>query len=121
MSSLPFVGAFLSIENYELYRKDRNSKIGGGVAFYVSRNYAHVISISETETETLKLIVHFTPQHAITIILTYKPPNVSESFYLSQLSDLIKSVTTKELVILGDIYLDWDDNSSKSFKAIAKI
>ncbi|XDV11454.1 hypothetical protein PO909_000393 [Leuciscus waleckii] len=111
--------SFLSIENYELYRKDRISKIGGGVAFYVNRKYAHLISKIETETETLKLIVHFTPQHAITIIVTYKPPNVSESSYLSQLTDIIKSITTKELVILGDINLDWNDSSSKSLKNIA--
>lgn len=36
-----------------------------------------------------------------------------------QLSDLIKSVKTKELVILGDINLNWIDNSSKLLKATA--
>lgn len=51
--------SFLSIENYELCRKDRTGKTSGGVAFYVSQKYAHLISKFETETETLKLVVHF--------------------------------------------------------------
>ena len=111
--------SFLSIENYYLYRKDRTDKTSGGVAFYVNQKYVHSISKIVTETETLQLVIHFTPQHAITITVTYKPPNVSESAYLSQLSDIIKSVTSKELLILGDINLDWNDGSSKSLKATA--
>ena len=79
----------------------------------------HSLSKLDTETETLQLSFNFTPQHAITAIFTYKPLNVSASRYLSQLSDIIKSVTTKELVIMGDINLDWNDAVSKPLKTIA--
>lgn len=72
----------------------------GFLAFYVNQKYVHSTSKSETEMETLQLVIHLTPQYAITIIVTYKPPNVSESAYLSQFSDIIKSVTSEALVIL---------------------
>ena len=111
--------SYLSIVNYQLYRKDRTDKSGGGVALYVSQKYTHSLSKLDTETETLQLSINFTPQHAITVIVTYKPPNVSASRYLSQLSDIIKPVTTKELVIMGDINLDWNDAVSKPLKTIA--
>ena len=111
--------SYLSIVNYQLYRKDRTDKSGGGVALYVSQKYTHSLSKLDTDTGTLQLSINFTPQHAITVIVTYKPPNVSASRYLSQLSDIIKPVTTKELVIMGDINLDWNDAVSKPLKTIA--
>ena len=85
----------------------------------MSQKYTHSLSKLDTETETLQLSINLTPQHAITVIVTYKPPNVSASRYLSQLSDIIKPVTTKELVIMGDINLDWNDAVSKPLKTIA--
>lgn len=77
-----------------------------------------VIKLS-TESESQELLVNLTNQLSVTIIVTYKPANVTPAAYLQQLSDIIKSVKSKELVILGDINLDWSDNLSKSLKATA--
>lgn len=85
----------------------------------MNKKYAHSIVKISTISESLQLVVHFTNQFSVTIIVTYKPPNVSPTAYLLQFSDLIKSVKTKELVILGDINLNWIDNSSKLLKTTA--
>lgn len=81
----------------------------------MNQKYAYSITIIKTETEPLKLVLKLASQHMITIIVTYKPPNVNASAYLSQLSDINKSVRLKELVILGDINLYWN-YGSKSLK-----
>lgn len=111
--------SFLVIENFSLYRRDRADKIGGGVTLYANKKYAHSIVKLSTVSESLQLVVQFTNQFSVTIIVTYKPPNVSPTAYILQLSDLIKSVKTKELVILGDINLNWIDNLSKLLKTTA--
>lgn len=116
-SSIP--DSFISIENYSVYRKDRLDKIGGGVALYVDQKYVHSVLKLPTESESLQIVVNLTNQLSVTIIVTYKPPTVSPAAYLQQLSDIIKSVNSKELVILGDINMDWSDNLSKSLKATA--
>lgn len=111
--------SFLSINNYTLCRKDRTDKTGGGVAIYIHQKYAHSILKFETESESLQILLKLTSQHVITIIVTYKPPNVNAKAYITQLMSIIKSVTTKELIIVGDINMDWQDSSSKLLKAAA--
>lgn len=111
--------SFLSIENYSLFRRVWNEKMGGGVAVYVNKKYCHSVTKISTDSESLQLVVNLSNQLSVTIIVTYKPPNVSAATYLMQLAYMIKCVKNKELVILGDINMNWIDNLSKSLKAIA--
>lgn len=113
--------SFLIIDNYHLYRRDRPNKPGGGIIIYIHQSYAHSITQLVTDTETLQLVINFTNQHAITVIATYKPPNINSSEYLTQLSAILKSVKTKEFVLTGDVNLDYRDCSSKPLKAMAEI
>lgn len=89
------------------------------LSFQLELNRTRVLCPCQTDTESLQLVMDFTHQHSITIIVTYNPPNNNRNTYLSQVSSLIKAVKTKELVVLGDFSLDWNGHASKSYKALA--
>lgn len=109
----------MSINNYSLYRLDRIGKDHGGVAFYVNQKYVHSVSKLPAQSESLQIDVNLSNHQSITLIVSYKPPDVSPTIYLQQLSDIIKSVKSQEVIIFGDFNLDWSEKKSKPLKALA--
>lgn len=87
--------SFITIANYDLYRKDRTGKKGGGVLLLIDKFYAHTITPITLDTETMQLVINFTNQHAVTIIGSYRPPDTNPTAYLQNLSNIIKNIKTK--------------------------
>lgn len=108
--------SYISIDNYQLHRRDRPNKTGGGILILVNQSYAHTITQIITETETMQLVINFSNQHAITIIASYRPPNTNPTEYVKHLSEIIKNTKTKEFLVIGDFNLDYIDKSSKPLK-----
>ena len=106
------VSTAYQIPGYQLFRKDRASKTGGGLLIYVSDKYVtHMRNdLSNTDIgicEALWLQVDFSPGKPRLFCVCYRPPN-------SPISDmsLLKSnfslalLEKKETVIMGDFNLD---------------
>ena len=112
--------SFIAIDKYQLHRKDRTWKKGGGILLLVDKSYAHTITPIISNTETMQLVINFTNQHAVTIIASYRPPDTNPTEYLEDLSNIIRNVKTKELILIGDLNFDYNDNASKPLKRMTE-
>ncbi len=84
--------------NFAVYRKDRNSR-GGDVLIGVNNS---ISSTQLSSPESLELIcVELLSPKPVTICLIYIPP-VSSDLYISTFLNYIRSLSTNNLIILGD-------------------
>ena len=104
-----FPDAQFHIENYQLYRKDRNSR-GGGLLLYVQGNMPHRRRLDlEVTTETtiehivLELIMK---KEKVFIVLAYRPP----SHPVEPLTALLSCVIDKCLIECKTVYVMGDLN-----------
>ena len=111
--------SFLEITNYDLHRNDRTGKGGGGVAIYISQNYSSTKVASDTTFVTLQITLYLTTEHALTVLVSYRPPNQQSVEYITSLTNSIKSIKTKEYIILGDFNLHWTAIAAKPLKNMA--
>ncbi len=109
----------LSIHGYKLFRVDRKSK-GGGVLIYVKK----ILAVRELAASSV-------PKHFEYIILDvclggnihiqvmgiYRPPS-APLMALEELGKVLSSVASIELIILGDLNLDWLSDNSGSLKEL---
>ncbi len=72
----------VKIDGYTIYRNDRGSKHGGGVAVYVKKNLPHEeCLLSNNEMEVLWIKV--TPKHSTPFLVCstyYRPPNANQVY-----------------------------------------
>ncbi|XP_026050145.1 uncharacterized protein LOC113037368 [Astatotilapia calliptera] len=108
----------LTINNYKLYRKDRNNGNGkrawGGVALYVRDQIPvkkDLPNLSDVEMIWIEIFLPHTKP--VLIGCCYRPPK-STTEYLEKICRSIEQVLNpeKDIFLLGDFNIDWLSNSS---------
>ena len=107
----------VDINEYTLYRKDRN-RHGGGVGIYVKNCIPHNIIEINTSIETIWIEVKLTKCYAIGCI--YRPPSSSAQYheYLLNVLEIINS-KYPNFVVLGDF--NYDSTPGNPHNDIVKI
>ena len=117
----------LQLEGYYLYRKDRNSRRGGGVLIAVRD---HITCIHRTdlevEAEMIALEVRPNPSTCVLFCVFYKPPGTDESFLVHFRDVLVKYSGTglANLVVTGDFNfrdIDWNIGCSLNYYPAAEV
>ena len=95
----------ISIDNFCVFRKDRN-RHGGGVILYVSKDLSPVAVDIQSEIETIWATIKYC-KHKFIVGTLYRPPNSSTDYYESILTilDNIHSYAL-DIILMGDLNLD---------------
>ena len=95
-----------------IYRNDRGSRHGGGVALYVKDNLsatlrAHNNSVGPN-VECLWLTIKRQHAKSLTIGTMYRPPSANNVYY-DAMVDIIDRITSEDddVVVLGDLNYDY--------------
>lgn len=105
--------SMIDVPGYICHRKDRTSKKGGGVLFYVRDTLKCNEIKLDTPLECLALNVVLSPKMNFNIIVLYNPPSYDVSFY-ENLDKIFKYVNTRtESVFLGDFNINWLEKSRR--------
>lgn len=101
----------LNVCGYKMYRRDRIEGRGGGVLFYVKDSIRceqfQWSCMNEIECIGLELILY--EQMSFFVIGIYRPPSAKAVFY-ENLDALIKKCNiNKEIILLGDFNVNWND------------
>ena len=106
------------IPGYKLYRKDREGRVGGGVALYV-REGIHSSKIEKvTELDSLleMLWVEITgPNGNLTVGVCYRPPDQKIEEDYKMMTGLKMAAKQKNCVVMGDFnypHIDWANGCS---------
>lgn len=109
----------ISLEGCNVFHCDRLRK-GGGVTIYV-KNDSHVTLISSVsipkQFELLALKIEFAKAQHIRVTECYRPPSaVCDA--LPNLSKYLANLNKNEVVLLGDLNLNWLTASSNNLKTV---
>ena len=119
--------SIIGTSEYDMYRTDRSSKRGGGVAILIKKCLASNISLISIETSSdfeILALDYFTNQRSFTrFVCVYLPPiNSTNSTVISKLCkilhNLTETATANSIYITGDFNfndVDWTCMNSKSF------
>ena len=111
------------LDGYALIRNDRQNRKGGGVLIYVKNTIAFKERFDIITNECLEMIwLEITTQHGSPNILLsclYRPPN-SNIDYFNHIIDTIEkaSLDSKEIILMGDINIDYTINENMSSNSI---
>ncbi len=103
------------ILGYVEFRRDRAEVKGGGVLVYVRET----IQCREIEwqglndLECIGLNMILAPQISFTLIVIYRPPSSNISFLDKFKEILCQCDFKKEVIIMGDLNLNWEDKTSR--------
>ncbi len=107
--------AALNIPGYNIYRKDREgSKKGGGVMVYI-KSTLQCLKMQWSNCnllECLGLNVSLSPQMSFVLVVICRPPSADNSFYENFEKLLKESNLGKEIIIMGDFNINWEDKTS---------
>ena len=107
--------AALNVRGYNMFRRDRSSGKGGGVMFYIKEhlNCSQIEWSSEIKLECIGLKLSLSSQMSHTLICVFRPPSSKCEFY-DQLNSMLKeSDFDKEVVLMGDFNVNWEDKSGR--------
>lgn len=107
----------LHVDGYNVFRCDRKAR-GGGVAIYVSTKFnASILCCQSIPKQFEFLALQIKIANApLTIIGCYRPPSaMSEA--LANLTEVLSSYNGTEMVLLGDLNLDWLSDKSEALKS----
>ena len=80
---------------------------------------SHSIDITVQTVECVGVKITLSPQMSFIILAVYRPPNSTNHFY-SDLVDILKPFESKEVLMMGDLNLNWlDKTKKKKLKDIA--
>ena len=107
----------IGITGYSMYRKDRADQRGGGIIFYVSErlNYKTTIEDMNIDFEHLLLKVKHSISREFYLMTMYIPPNRVNDFK-SKFRQDFESLSKEELIITGDVNIDWHSSDHNSWK-----
>lgn len=105
-----FTSAQFHINEYRIYRKDRNAH-GGGLMTYVRSSIPHrlrndtILDDTGVESQVIELILR---GEKVIFVFLYKPPLVSNNNLINMLSTMLDSYLNevKSVFIIGDINVD---------------
>ena len=115
----------VSIENYQIYRKDRNTA-GGGVAVYVRETLPHFQRIDITDQDLEVIGIEITPKNAksFVILCWYRPPTDNQD---SKSFDTLEGISRKldsedkEVILIGDTNCDLKSQSDWNTKRLKSL
>ena len=108
----------VSIPGYMLYRRDRGSRHGGGVALYVNNNLPSTVMTNTytmaTDVECLWINIDRHHTKGLIVGSMYRPPSSNQQYYES-MGDILDKVTTDndcDTIVMGDINYNYslDEN-----------
>lgn len=109
----------IALDGYNVLRTDRCQPTrGGGVAIFVKESFSVTIvnSVSVPKNfEYLALSVSLGNCEKLPLLGVYRPPS-APSAGISDLAHLISSHLSSEIILLGDLNLDWLSNTSDGRK-----
>ncbi len=109
----------ISINGYNVFRCDRLRK-GGGVAIYIKNKFHATLlsslSISK-QFEFLALKLEFQQSQSLTVMGCYRPPSACSEALIS-LNNCITGSNAGEIVLVGDLNLDWLSSASDGLKSV---
>ena len=102
-----------NILGYNFVSKNRTSKIGGGVGFYIDCNVDYTlradISIMSDYIECIFIEIQQTNSNNIVVGCVYRPPNTDLALFNAELLDILNKINSKNFrlaVIAGDFNID---------------
>lgn len=115
----------ISLDGYQLFRKDRNLNIrGGGIVVYIKNKYrCNVINLDEAaNTELLWISLNIRGLHTI-LGAAYRPPKFPYLEFLSTLEQCLSNVVPKydQVLIGGDFNIDFLDANGNAYKKLFNI
>ena len=108
--------AQLDLENYNISRCDRSTRVGGGVLLY-SHDSIPITNLQTFDDQTCQVLLCTCESSKVIVCVLYRPPDASLSSFktcLSFISDYIADNDSYEMCLLGDYNLpliDWNTNS----------
>ena len=105
------IDSFYLLPNYQLLRRDRSHRLGGGVLLYIhTPSTSQNCRLTDLETENEDLWVKLTPRSAagreLIICTTYRPPSTNEQEFVrnleQSLSKLRRTHSKKDFILTGD-------------------
>ena len=113
----------ISIEGYDVVRRDRN-KFGGGVALYVHKsiNFKVREDLMKYDIELISVQVKIGSYKPFIVTSIYGPPKVPTDKF-SELEALVAAIDNenKESIIIGDTNCNYDDPSNHYTKKFEKV
>ncbi len=111
----------LHIPGYNVFRKDRVEGRGGGLLFYIKDciSCKEIQCHAEMDLECICLDVMLSPQMYFILIGLYRPPSAKSVFHEKLCTVLRECTSGKEVILMGDFNINWEDKSSK--KALKQI
>lgn len=102
----------ISIKGYNVFRTDRPKK-GGGVAIYCKSKFSVNILLSKSISKQFEFLANNleSTRFSMTVVGCYRPPSaVAEA--LTSLTKLLADLNDNEMILTGDLNLDWLKSTS---------
>ena len=112
----------INIENYQIYRKDRNTA-GGGVAVYVREILPHFQRLDIIDLDLELIVIEITPKNAKSFVILswYRPPTDNQdSKSFDNLEGILRKFDSedKEVILVGDTKCDLKSHSDRNTKRL---
>ena len=101
--------AFLNIDGYNFYRRDRGVRHGGGIIVYILKkwNVQRRNDIEDANIETIWLEVSFPKTKPLLLCYIYRPPNAHVSWFHYFNIELERATTfNHDIILTGDFNID---------------
>ena len=106
------------LNNYQLFRCDRNGRRGGGVCIYVKDSDNYFCSLVHKSVDKYYQTIHLKVKQRETnqfhVICVYRPPDVraenDTNFF-----EYLETVSEEDIIIGGDFNVDFNDKQNKSW------
>lgn len=107
---------FFPVPGYQCFRRDRVGGRGGGVMIYVKDSIkCERITLDATDTlEHVAINVVLSQQMSFILIAFYRPPSANDSFYNVFANILKQCKQNKEIILMGDFNLNWEDKGIRN-------
>lgn len=120
----------IRINDYKIYRLDRQRKArGGGICVYVHKKlkvnaliYSH-LNVSNSNAEALVLNIQQKCTKSFNVVSTYRPPQGNQTRYTQIIEDILKDLDAQEdIFLIGDLNINYLDNTNatKNLKNLEK-
>lgn len=112
----------ISLEDYKLFRKDRNGR-GGGVAVYIKNIYNCLdIHLEFDHTEQLWICLNI-QGNSFAVGLGYRPPNFSFVDFVEELEEGMTFIAPRynQIIYAGDLNIDFLNPNSAAYKKIYEV
>ena len=104
----------INVPGFNIFRNDRKQGRGGGVLCYVKETIrCNEINLIDCNLECLGLNIELSPEMSFTLIVLYRPPSSNISFYEKFRELLQQCDFNREVIVMGDFNVNWEDKSSK--------